>query len=593
MLIRLFVGGGLVLAVSLVMTLWFDPVPVLDRAGSFVLGRPVSIASAHVELGNPLILTVGDVHIANRPWGRSPDFIHIDHLVGLIDWGQIWLGRISFKKLSIDGFDIWLERDSDGTGNWKQKNAPPSDAASSRRHIPVILDLDLINSKITMFTSSNHKLTIGFKNLIMSTARADAPVHLAVEGTYNDIPVNMDIETQSFNALHQTDHPFEALVKGSGNSVTLQLNAKFMDPLNADQFEGFFNLTVLNIGLAAAYIGSKFHGDLPFGLKGVLRRQGDVWDLQKVTGSFANSSFANSFLTLYEGARLEPDTIISNVQFSALDLNGVIDKFDAPDARQRSNMMEISDHPGTLLQTELNAKSLSYKSFTASDVDLHASLKNGSAGIDRVTMKIAGGSLQGELMTTAHSGMVMLKADHTRMEQWLHIVHEDTLSITGDVSANIDLRSMGETSQELIRSVSGPVLVTMANGDLSARLVHLAAFDIHALFDRKGERVDAPCAVLGISFEQGIGHVMDFRVETAKGTLIGEGAIDLVRNKIDAIIETEPKTTSILALDTPITITGALDAPTIRPDFVQSTKSIAAKSYVPCMGEGAKANAFP
>ena len=196
-------------------------------------------------------------------------------------------------------------------------------------------------------------------------------------------------------------------------------------------------------------------------------------------------------------------------------------------------------------------------------------------------------------MTTAHSGMVMLKADHTRMEQWLHIVHEDTLSITGDVSANIDLRSMGETSQELIRSVSGPVLVTMANGDLSARLVHLAAFDIHALFDRKGERVDAPCAVLGISFEQGIGHVMDFRVETAKGTLIGEGAIDLVRNKIDAIIETEPKTTSILALDTPITITGALDAPTIRPDFVQSTKSIAAKSYVPCMGEGAKANAFP
>jgi hypothetical protein len=84
---------------------------------------------------------------------------------------------------------------------------------------------------------------------------------------------------------------------------------------------------------------------------------------------------------------------------------------------------------------------------------------------------------------------------------------------------------------------------------------------------RKGEGMSAVKCLLGIAtVKNGVAQISPLILRTPEATLTGGGTIDLAKNNLDLTIRSDPKSTGFVALDIPIRISGALDAPKAAPD---------------------------
>ena len=300
---RIIAALGLLCAVCLMILaaalflITQNPKNFAEMWASHALGHDVSFGNLSYVPGDTLHLELDDVHVANEPWGSAPDMGHIGHLSVDLDFWSFLKGDLKLSHLALDDVMLLLERNSDGEGNWKGSGihlftpSPETSAERSRSQMPTVLDFALHNSHIRFHTSSGAILKIDFKDLGLQTTADDQPVTLQVNGSYNDIPVHMDIKAQSFDALHNTSQPFgaEALIDGAATSVLI--NAQMMDPLNFDQVNSHLKVVVKKIGTMAGLFGSPFPWNVPLTFESTLERNGDVWNLGEAEGSVAGNIF--------------------------------------------------------------------------------------------------------------------------------------------------------------------------------------------------------------------------------------------------------------------------------------------------------------
>jgi uncharacterized protein involved in outer membrane biogenesis len=111
--IVLIVAGAVVLLVSV------DLRPVIEAYGSKSLDRRMTIGTLRIGWGNPLSFELWDFRLANAPWGSSPEMGQIESASGEIDLWSLFGGAMRFEKLVVVKPVIVLERNADGTGNWR------------------------------------------------------------------------------------------------------------------------------------------------------------------------------------------------------------------------------------------------------------------------------------------------------------------------------------------------------------------------------------------------------------------------------------------------------------------------------------------
>ena len=105
----------------------------------------------------------------------------------------------------------------------------------------------------------------------------------------------------------------------------------------------------------------------------------------------------------------------------------------------------------------------------------------------------------------------------------------------------------------------------MNGGTVPRQLVEMASVDVRALFGGEKGSARITC-LLAIADLHGLaGPVAPMRLVTSAGTIEGFGEIDLSRKSLDATIRSEPSTTSSVALDVPIRISGSFESPSVVP----------------------------
>ena len=552
---------------------------IIEIYASHRMHRPVTIGSVTLTHSNGLHIDLADVHIANAEWGSAPDYISLAHLTGDLDISKLLHGHLQFNHMAVEGIAVLLERDEHGTGNWRTGGntekapaiTPSYEVAHDRKSLPVFLDLILRDSAITMITSSKHKLVIAFKTMTLYTGGAAKPVHLQLQGAYNDIPVNMVVEASSFDAFHDVDHPFKAKVQADAATLKLMADLALMDPLNADQFTGTLGLDVGNIGKAAALIGSTFNKDLPFSIKGNFARKGDDWSLSDADGKLGENRFADSQIALTEGQIRRADDMHMDMNFTGLDLNRLVGAKEAKKVKNsaRLSFLDAKDHPSVLIDLMLAARQLTYRDFRVKDVKLRARLMDGLEAIEDMRLTLYDGILHGSVSakTIAAGNEFSTKMDFTNLDTAiaLRATGKDAPIITGRADLALNLGATGETQPEILRNAHGNLSLTMKNGGIAQRVMRLAAQDMHGIGDRKGNFIPLNQLDANLRVVRGIGTVSSFSMATANGTLLGHGTVDLPNRMLDLTLQTDPKTTSGLALDIPVHLTGPLDKPVARP----------------------------
>jgi hypothetical protein len=308
-------GAFILVLVALALLLTLAPRKFAEKAASYKMGRALTIGELHISFGDPIAIEIEDAHFANAAWGTEPDMVRVGHMTVELDPQSIFWGPLKIQKLHLRDTAIFLERNADGKGNWsfgKRERSPfipnPDVILNAgvygpgRETFPTLLDLAIDNSEVAMRTSSGQILHIDFKTWNLSAPSEESPVTLDVDGSYNHIPVQLKIKTDSFAIFHQPRRPFAVTIDGSAPSLSLHFVGNMMDPLDFDQIDAQFYADSTKLGQTAALLGEKFDGDIPLKFESILTRQGDVWHWEKIKGSFAGNHLQNSQIELIEGA---------------------------------------------------------------------------------------------------------------------------------------------------------------------------------------------------------------------------------------------------------------------------------------------------
>ena len=572
-----FLGVGLFLlgASAFLFLVPLDQREVAEKLASYHFGRPIKIGALQIQYGNPLIFDLRDVHMANKPWGSDPDFLRFSHAAGSLNPAALLKGTLEFNNLVLDDAELLLERNAKGVGNWKPGNTDenysphpdnPSDAARSRRSMPTIFSLALHRGHIRFITSSGTPLQIDLNDLDLSARNLDQPLVLSVDGAYNQHPLQINIAASSFQDLHDTGKPFNAEIKVKGGDGLITLNTQMKDPINFDDLEGTLHMTTKNLGAMVNIFGENFSAALPAQLDGLLKRENDKWNLNKVEGEIDGNRFGGN-INLLEGARHSPDNVQLNINFENLNADNLWTKTREQNGSDRFSLLHANNHPDPLFDADLTIERLRFDAINAAHLKAHIRSSPGAKSIDDLSLSLMDGKAEGSVQSRATPEGNKMSVDAALVnidaEQLTRLGGITSKALTGKTEAHLRLSGIAESFDDLASHGDGEAIFFIRNGLIKKNIIREASLDVGALFSGGKEMTPLSCLLIVSTSENGIALLSPLYIKTRDGNLFGGGTVNFRDHTLNVAFKTQPDKTGDLALDVPFQVKGSFNAPHI------------------------------
>ncbi|HYM02363.1 MAG TPA: AsmA-like C-terminal region-containing protein [Stellaceae bacterium] len=576
--VAVLAGGAVILLVT------SDLRPMVERYATRTLDRTVTIGALKIGWGNPLRVDLENLRLANTPWGSAPDMLRIDGVSAEIDLWSLLGGALRFQKLKIAAPVIVLERDTDGTGNWRFKAADSwslghvAVVPKDRTQFPTLINFSLQGGKVSYRTSSGSVLRVDIQNGTIHSAGDDTPVTLVLDGAYNDVPAQLTADMQSFAVLHDRRAPFGMVISFLVAASKGDFKGTMMEPLDADGVAGAIKIEGRSLGDLLNIFGAEKEADIPYSIAGVLSRAGDHWQLAEARGKLATSAFDGT-LSLAEAARGKPDDLTLALDFAQLDIDPLVGSSGKAKRRSTGDVgamsLHIDDNPAANINASINVKRLDYGTTRIADVAVRAAIVAAQVTVSQLNFAFAGGKVDASgtahgVATGSHVVMdaALAGADMRQMSEMLGV---DADQFTGKLDGAAALDMTGPTLKDALRASRGHAVVTMTQGNVARALLERASTDLRSLFRESEGSVPIRCLLGVIDLRNGTSTISPLRLRTKDAVLIGGGYVDLLGNRLDLTIKSEPASTGSFALDVPFRVSGDFAALRLQPVIGSST----------------------
>lgn len=568
---------ALAVVAAAVFVLTADVRPFAERRISAALDRPVTVGSAAIRWGNPIGIDLGDVRVANAPWGREPAMAQVARIGAAVDPWALLGGRLVLTRLTIDQPTLLLERDDGGRGNWKPSAAPSGDRRPARdrpparTRVPLVLDLALRSGTLVMHTSGGQRLEIELATLSIRTAGDDQPVSLQGEGAYNGAAISLKVTMDPFEVLRDPVRPYGIDGAASSDGNRIALAGHLARPLDFDGIDGRLDVAAEDLGGLAKLFGSELAGGVSLKAGGHLLRDGDRWQLEALAGTLAGAAIDGSLL-LAEGAGKEPNAVRLSLAAADIDLDRLARRPGAsPDWRTWT--LPAPTAQDDRLDAVLKAQRATLAGLPVQDLSLQIATAPGRVTLAPISLSTLGGRIQASVTALAEGPRrrmaLTLGATDLVAGRFLSLLRGRGRPLTGRLDLAIDLAGAGARLGDAAASAAGHAVLTMGEGQVSRSLFRAASTDILALFDDDRGRLPLACLLAVADIREGIATVAPLRLRTPEGTLFAGGRIDIARNAIDGVVRSEQ--TGFFALDLPLQVSGRLDSPSVTPVPVSSS----------------------
>ncbi len=576
-----FIAGGLAVlvfaaAASVFLLLdQFDLGRFAAARASAALGRAVTVESLRVTPGRWFTVKLQGLKIANLPGGTRPEMVTLHDLTAEIDPLSLLHGPPIVRHAEVDGLSVLLERVDGETRNWRFGATPPKADRDRRSGFPIVLDLHVKASDITVRTTEGHSLQSRIDEGTLSTASADAPVTLAVKGAYHDAPVTLDAKLQPIAVLRDAATPYGTDIHIASGDTIVHFDGTMTKPLDADGADGTLTVDAPTAAPILTMIGAPpdaFKAALD--LSGTLTHADALWTLAGAIGRLDDSTLAPSTLRFVDGGHDHPDDVSLDLAFERMDLDRLLagrGPGKGPDAPMR-----VQPDPDPRLKLHLTARRLTYAGAAAADVTLKAAVTPGQIAVEEFAATALGAKLQASGRAEAADSGDRIVAEAAisgvDVQQIRHLTGGSKLPMAGRVDAQAVADGAGETLDAAIRAAHVAAVVWMTSGSISRDVIEKASLDIRRLFRKPKGMAPVSCLLGVFEMRKGMGMLSPLRIRTADGTIAGQGTFDLNRNEIDITIGSQSDTTSAFALDVPVQISGNIN----NPDVTPSTQSVEA-----------------
>ena len=594
-------------------------------------GRVLAIhGKLQLKIFPPLALSVHDVALSNPPQFGAQPFLTVQNASIGVKLLPLLAKRLEVSRIHLDGVNVNLISRGE-ENNWKgsseSKGAPESPASPPSGPTQGYLSIEGVDVSKTSLTYSDEvkKTTTELANLELHTGRFEtgpdrtALEKLELQGTYLSRPSTATVAAQQRGA--EAARPLAFSLSSPG--LTLEAKAQTLAPT---QIEVKLGESMLQLSLAGKNLSTDrtVTGTVTVpttSARKLLQGLGVDPPITRDHQALAAFGLQTNFrltsrqlqlsalqLTL-DDTRVQGTVAVEDLDSSAirfdLNVNGInADRYRAPIEKATQPQRPATPAPATPptplpldtlrklnVHGTLRVASATFANLVFTDVLMPLDAKDGNIRLGPTQAHLYGGSYSGDIVLDARQARAQLSLnEHVRGTDIGALVKAafDSGRLSGRADANVAVTGSGNTDDAIIRSLNGKIDANVKQGAVIGIDIVYELQRVNALLKRQipSQRTGAgPARTVFNTLQtngtlaKGVLQIDDLRMETDFLKVHGRGTLDTATEAINYQLVTSVNKLppaggatgngldALAAVEVPLTITGTMSSPTVRPDI--------------------------
>lgn len=555
---------------------WFKrPVERLVQANT---GRAFHIdGDLHVDLGRVTVVRADGLRMASAAWAKDAPWMARAQRVELsVETWPLLRGQLRMPMLRLQRPDVVLETAPAGTkgGNWTF-DRPHRDGERRWR-----LERLWVDGGTLRFLDRVQDTDIALDIASRAPRREHAapPVGVDGGGTWRGNRFTLEGVAESPLDLMQTDTPYRISLQASAGSTHARARGTLTNPFQFRTFDVQLALRGQDLEHLYPLLGLALPPTAAYAFDGRLRRAGDVWRYDGFDGTVGKSDLSGDVRVDVSGQRPVFHARLLSKRLDMDDLSGFVGA--PPDAPDPTPSRLLPDTPYNLAKLRAMDADVAWKAqrveappLPLDDMDAHLKLEGGLLRLEPLNFGVAGGDVRATIRMDARRERIETVADvSVRGLQLPQLMPNAELAkqAFGRIGGDIDIRGHGNSIAAILGSADGDIAIGMGRGGISNLVMELAGIDIaEALrFLVTGDRtVPIRCAFADFAVQDGLMQARALAFDTEDTIIVGEGDVRLKDETLDLLLKPRPKDRSLLALRSPLRVSGTFVDPSFRPDL--------------------------
>ncbi len=553
-------------------------------------GRELAIGGKlEVKFGWPLPrIRTGAVTFANPAWAREKQMVAADAVEVTIDLPQLFLRNIVLPEVRLERPVIFLEQGADGRKNWLLDLEQQDEGARIR------IDRLMLDHGRLGYDDARQKTSIRLELSTSNTQPAGAGVSFTARGQYKGMPLKASGNGGPVLGLRDENTPYPLRADLTVGHTGVKVDGTITSLLKFSAIDMRLALRGASLAQLFPLLGIAFPETRAYVTDGRIVHSGHTWRYDKFSGRVGGSDIAGTFQVDTGGKRpaMKADLVSRVLDFADLGpLIGAkpgsvqVAKQAAPPPSQTAAPTPARARvlPALPFTTErwnsvdaevtLKAKSIRRaKELPLENLVTHLSLRDSVLTLDPLDFGVAGGHLNAVISLDGRKDPIQARAQ-VRAKKILIAKLFPTVALSqtsiGQVNGEFDLAGKGNSVGRMLANANGKVGLAVANGEISKMMMEKIGLHLWEMLQLKitGDKlVKLRCGVAGFGVKNGIMHADALVFDTEITTIVGTGSIDLGQERLDLTLNQKTKSTSPVALRSPIHIRGSFANPDVAVD---------------------------
>lgn len=583
-----FLLAAILLLIALWDWNWFKG-PV-ERVVQAKTGRALQIGNLDVDLGRVTTIRADSITFANAEWAKQPKMASADRVEIDVRVWPLLRGSVQLPEIRLTRPDALLQTapKAGQAGNWDFMGESSGGEPLQLRR------LHIDDGRLQFLDERGRtNIQVAVRSGEPKQAHAAPPLLVSGKGSWQGNAFTLNGNTESPLELTNSGHPFRIHLDGRAGATHAVASGTLINPFQFQTFKLQFRLSGQDMEDLYPLLGIALPSTPPYRLDGQLSRDHQVWQYRKFNGTVGDSDLGGDVKVEVGGER---PRLTANLVSKRLDFDDLAGFVGAPpktggeetaNAEQKAEAARLAAKPTILPDTPYNlgklrsmdadvrlrAQRINAPSLPLDDMDAHLFLDDGLLRLEPLNFGVAGGDIRSTVRMDARRPQIAtsLKASVRRV-QLGRLFPDAKLAeqASGGIGGEIDLTGNGNSIAAMLGSSDGTVAVGMGKGHVGNLIMELAGLDVaeSLKFLFTGDKqIPLRCAFADFGVKDGLMDSRALAVDTTDTLIIGEGTVNLKNEQMDLLLKPRPKDISILALRSPLRISGTFKDPGFRPDF--------------------------
>jgi uncharacterized protein involved in outer membrane biogenesis len=585
------------------------------------LGVEVRVAEPFaLRLLRPPRLDVGGLWVAAAPGSKVPFLVDASDLSLAWRWRDLWAFRqgepLRIAALQARKLEAHVVRDKTGAASWKfpRRAGEPAKPDAS---FPIFGRLELRDGDIHIDDQPlalvlearvrmNEGTAVSGADGAVPQRPSSAGFTLDAKGSFRGMPVLAAATSPAVLPLLAEGEapPLKVTARATVGRAQLAYDGVLIDVLGERGVKGSFSVSGPSLGAVGEPLGVTLPTTPPFSLKGQITRTDPVWRVAVSSATVGRSRLRGEFAYDPQPAVPMLTGTLQGPLLSLADLAPAVGG-GATDAKPARSGKVIPDRSFDL--PSLRAMNADVK-VTLDELDLDSSalepfrplagrvvLKDGVLRIESLEARTAGGTVTGSTGLDSNAEPPRWQADlrwhGVDLAGWLRGARKSdstvtaksapsklkrersaartgkepvTAYFTGELQGEAKLTGQGSSTAQILGSLNGDARAVVRDGTVSHLAVELMGLDVAqglGLLVKGDDSLPLNCAVVAVNARQGVLTPRVAVIDTHDSTVTIAGTADLKQERLDLRGVVKPKDFSLVAVRSPLLVTGSFAAP--------------------------------